>query len=485
MTSRLMRGLSANVAGGLVPMAVTLVVTPFYLHLIGLERFGVLSLVWLLLGYLGIFDLGFGRTVASAVARDSDERRRSEFLWTGLVLSGLGGAAGALIAYGISRFFFDQIFSVSSELSGEIAAALLTLMAILPLVTISSVLTGYLQGREQFGKLNLAQSAGTILFQTAPLLVGWMVSVELPWLAVGALLGRLGGVFLLLAYCMLSSSEARTPRFSAQDVRPMLSFGGWTMASGVINQLMLTMDRFVIGAVSSVNAVAIYSLPYNVIIRATLIPYSWFSVLFPRFAAAKDDDEARGILVFGSRVLLLAITPITVGGLVILKPFLDLWVGREISEQAVPAGTLLMAGFWFYAMTFMPLALFQARGRASVPARAYAVEFVLFVPLLYVAVDQAGVVGAAAAWVFRALLDGALLYWAAGKGALYWKNLALALPALLPVSVFELFFREIEFYMPLKLLCLVWTGVYVLLLLNKDERTMIIQAIRSRSLSKS
>lgn len=479
MSSRLIIGLSANIAGGLVPMAVTLIVTPFYLHQIGLERFGILSLIWLLLGYLGIFDFGFGRTVASAVAREKDENRRADFFWTGLALSTIGGLAGALVAYGISRFFFDQIFSVSSDLSGEIRKALLTLVAILPLVTMSSVLTGYLQGREQFGKLNIAQSAGTILFQTAPLLAGWLISVELPWLAVGALVGRLGGLLVLFAHCLSQSTEARVPRFCAADVRPMLKFGGWTMVSGVINQLMLTMDRFVIGAVSSLHAVAIYSLPYNVIIRVTLIPYSWFSVLFPRFAAAKDDEEARQILEFGSRVMFLAITPITVGGLVLLQPFLNLWVGREIAEQAIPPGTILMAGFWFYAMTFMPLAFFQSRGRAGVPTIAYTIEFIIFVPLLYFSISHAGVVGAAAAWVFRALLDGAVLYWAAGRATVYWKNLGLAVPCLLPVSLFELLGRDLQYYGALKSLFLIWVFIYMVLILSSSEREIVAKFMKS------
>lgn len=479
MSSRLIFGLSANLAGGLVPMAVTLIVTPFYLHLVGLERFGILSLIWLLLGYLGIFDFGFGRTVASAVARESDEHRRADFFWTGLALSTLGGLAGAFLAYCIGRFFFDRIFSVSADLSGEIGTALLTLVAILPFVTISSVLTGYLQGREQFGKLNIAQSAGTILFQTAPLLAGWLVSVELPWLAVGALLGRVGGVILLFAYCLSLSKEARVPRFSISDVRPMLSFGGWTMVSGVMNQLMLTMDRFVIGAVSSLHAVAIYSLPYNVIIRVTLIPYSWFSVLFPRFAAAKHDEEARQILEFGSRVMFLTITPITVCGLIFLKPFLDLWVGREIADQAVPPGTILMAGFWFYAMTFMPLAFFQSRGKARVPTLAYAIEFVVFVPLLYFAVAKAGVIGAAGAWVFRTMLDGIILYWAANRVTVYWKNFALAMPCLLPVSLFELLGRDLEYYNALKSFLLIGSLVYIAFCLLPSERGMVVQFIRS------
>lgn len=479
MKSRLMRGLSANIAGGLVPMAVTLLVTPFYLHLIGLERFGILSLVWLLLGYLGIFDLGFGRTVASSVAREPDETRRAEHLWTGLVLSTISGLVGALVLYGLSIFFFDRVFTLSPELGGEVAGSLLILAAILPLATASSVLAGYLQGREEFARLNIAQSLGTILFQTVPLAAGWWVSIELPSLAAGAFLGRLSGTVLLLAYCLSLSVEAWRPRFSRTDVRPMFSFGSWTMVSGLINQLMLTMDRFVIGAVSSVHAVAIYSLPYNIIIRATLLPYSWFSVLFPRFAAAKDDGEAKEILGFGSRVLLLAITPVTVGGLVIMRPFLDIWVGRDIAAQAAMPGTILMAGFWFYAMTFMPLALFQARGRAHVVAKIYAVEFIIFVPLLYLAVGQAGVAGAAFAWGARALLDGALLYWAAGKAGAYWRNLILALPCLLPVSLIELFYQKDDYSVSIKLMCVAAAGIYTLALLRSDERAAIIALLRA------
>ncbi|MCF3981605.1 hypothetical protein L2D77_33080, partial [Pseudomonas aeruginosa] len=73
-------------------------------------------------------------------------------------------------------------------------------------------------------------------------------------------------------------------------------------------------------------------------------------------------------------------------------------------------------------MTFMPLAFFQSRGKAHVPTLAYAIEFVVFVPLLYFAVAKAGVIGAAGAWVFRTMLDGIILYWAANRVTVYWKN---------------------------------------------------------------
>lgn len=480
----LARGLSANLVGGLMPMVVTLAVTPFYIHAIGLERFGVLSLVWLLLGYLGIFDLGFGRAVTSGVAKAETDDKRSGLLGTGLVLSTGSGVLGAALALTIAYFFFRSVFEVSGNADAEVGHALPILVAILPLVTASSVLAGYLQGLQQFARLNIAQTGGMVLFQVLPLIIAWTISVELPWLAVGALLGRLAGLGLLAFYCVKGSPAARRMQFRPAEIRSMLSFGGWVMLSSVVSQMMLTMDRFVIGAVLSVQAVAIYSIPYNIIIRATLIPYSWFSVLFPRFAAASD-TEARDLLAFGSRVLMLVITPVTVGGLVILRPFLEVWIGRDIAAQAAPTGLMLMGGFWFYALNFMPLAYFQARSRANVPALAYLAEFVIFVPLLYVLIGQGGIVGASVAWTLRVVLDGLIQYGVARQIRAHLKNLALGVPAVAIALSWEILGVETPYFYAGKVVILLGTCCYVLLLLTnkeKHEALAFVRALRRKAI---
>ena len=54
----LSRNLSVNVLGLVAPMAVSFVTVPLYIHAIGAARYGVVTLTWILLGYLGVLDFG-------------------------------------------------------------------------------------------------------------------------------------------------------------------------------------------------------------------------------------------------------------------------------------------------------------------------------------------------------------------------------------------------------------------------------------------
>ena len=71
-------------------MVAALAAVPFLLHYLGQERLGVLSLVWVVIGYFSFLDMGLGRAVTVAVAscradgvsgRKSDHGELAHYDW--------------------------------------------------------------------------------------------------------------------------------------------------------------------------------------------------------------------------------------------------------------------------------------------------------------------------------------------------------------------------------------------------------------------
>ena len=73
-----------NLLSPMAKIAVALVTIPIYLRLVGEARYGVISIVWVLLGFFGYLDLGLSRAVTNALAklRNASQPERARVLLT-------------------------------------------------------------------------------------------------------------------------------------------------------------------------------------------------------------------------------------------------------------------------------------------------------------------------------------------------------------------------------------------------------------------
>lgn len=406
-----------NLLGSFVPMVISLVTVPLYLRVIGLERYGVMSLFWVLLGYFGLFDLGLGRAVSQRLAslRDGSDAERNRIFWAGLILSLGLAVAGTLLLIPIARFGIRFLDVAASDAAREINAAVPLLVIALPVTLLAGITSGALVGRERFGQVNLIDGLSNIFLVVAPLVVAMTLGPSLPYLLATALLVRLAGALLMLGACRSAVPLARPVFPTLATVRPLLGYGGWMTVETAVGYVIAMFDRFVIGAVLGAAAVSTYVIPSNVVQRLVLVPISFAKAQFPRLAHVSE-AQGQAMLVDGIYGLAVLLTPATIGLIAIAEPALILWIGPALGSASAPLAEILLPAIYANGFGYLYLNHLLARDRPAVVAKLHLAEFLPYFGFLYLMLQVAGLEGAAIAWSVRTVLDAVALAWLSGTG---------------------------------------------------------------------
>lgn len=395
---------------------VGIVVVPLIVHRLGTERFGFLSVMWLLIGYFSIFDLGLGRTLTKLAAdylARGQEDKIAPLAWTTLIfVTSMSAVAGLVLALGSGWIAAHVLAASSVGFESEARAAIACVALSLPFVLLTTALIGLLEGYQQFALTNLVRVPIGILLLMAPLAV-------LPFTRhLGVIAAALAAVrvlnTLLLGFLTLRAVPALqcAPVFRTQLLKPLLSFGGWLTVSNVIGPIMVYFDRFFIAGSLGATAVAYYTVPYDALNRLLTLPTAMQGVLFPAFAQLHVHQRTRAVQVFerSSVTTLLLMTVPLVATLLLAYQGLELWVGPSFAQHSALAAKILMVGVLANAMARTPFVFVQGAGHAKWTALLHTIELPFYAFALWWLLKADGIVGAAWAWTARTFIDSVALY---------------------------------------------------------------------------
>ncbi|MBC7490514.1 MAG: oligosaccharide flippase family protein, partial [Glaciimonas sp.] len=265
-----------------------------------------------------------------------------------------------------------------------------------------------LQGRAQFLELNTISVAGSVLIQLVPLSVAWLHGPDLAWLLPAVILSRVVTLSALFWRCREHVFKGQPRIISRTHAKGLLKFGGWVTITALVSPMMVTLDRFVIGAALGAKAVTYYTVPFQLAQRSAIIPGALSSALFPRLAAA-DVSERKLLGSSAIHSLAVVITPVMLLGIVLIEPFLNWWLNPEFASQSALIGQILLLGFWINAFAVIPYAQLQAAGRPDVVAKCHLAEVLPYLFFLYAGLHFFGLKGAAIVFSLRTFTDCLLL----------------------------------------------------------------------------
>lgn len=411
----LARNTSLNLIGRIAPLLVALVTMPYVIRHLGPDRFGLLSLAWMVVGYFALFDLGIGPATTKFVAEllgEGELEKLPELVWTALATQTCFGLLAGVILAVASPLLVYRLLKIPDALHSQAHLVFLIIAVALPVDFASGSLRGVLGASQRFDLLNAVGVPASALNYLLPV-VALALGYGLPVIVLLLVAARAVSLGILVVLCLrLHPALGTGMRFNRHLIRPILSFGGWVAVSGAISPILVYFDRFLIGAVLSIAAVGFYTPPFLISEKLAILPSSLVASLFPAFSThsgRRDAEWIRIAFVRSLKFILLVVGPAALMLVFFARPILTLWLGIRFAAEGKLVLQILAVGFLANSLAFVPAALLQGVGRPDLPAKFHLVELPIHISLAWFMVTRFGLPGAALAWTFRVSLDFILL----------------------------------------------------------------------------
>ncbi len=399
-----------NFWGLAIPYAVAFIAIPIIIRKLGLERFGILSLIWVVIGYFSIVDLGLSRAttkyVAEALGRGSIQEI-PKFVWTTVFLQCLLGIIGTLVFIAFTPFLVGRLLNIPHDYFLEAKSAFLIMGLSLPIILLSSSFRGILEAAQKFDLINLIKVPVSISMYLLPLF-GLLLGFNLSGIVVLFVVARAASLLAWLFFCIkLFPNLALNINFHIATVKLLLNFGGWASLSSLLFYFMNSADRFLIGGLLTIKELSFYSAPLEIVSRFSIIPGSLSMILFPAFstlAGSKEDLRSKILYVRSIKYIIIGIGPIALLFANYSKPFLRLWLGPLFAVESSNVFKFLCLGFIVSSLSSIPFNFLFGIGKVKSIVFIQFIEIIFYIPLATIFIANWGINGAAFALGIKALL---------------------------------------------------------------------------------
>jgi O-antigen/teichoic acid export membrane protein len=435
-----------------IPLIVALFSLPLLIKGLGTDRFGILTLVWMVIGYFSLFDLGLGRALTQIVAEKiglGEEEKLPSLIWTASLMMIILGVLGAIVVTILSPWLVFNILKVPKYLERETLNTFYLLAASIPIVTSTAGHVGVLSALQRFDLINIIKTPMSIFMFLGPLIVLQWTNNLFP-VVLCLVVSR------FVAWIMYTSSCIRTIpvitkgiKFEKKLLKELMAFGGWMTVTNVIGPFLVSIDRLLIGSLISVTAVSYYTTPYEVVTKLWIVPAAIVGVLFPAFSMsyANNVEQTIELLFKSKKYIAIVLFPIILAIITFAGFGLENWLGKSFSEKSTLTLQWLAAGVFINSVAQVSYVFIQGIGKPEITAKIHCIQLPFYLLLLWALILKYGILGAALAWFTRIFIDTLMLFYSmhnllGNKSTIILRNTIFYLGAILGVFFVVSLFKD-------------------------------------------
>ncbi|MBU1182525.1 MAG: flippase [Proteobacteria bacterium] len=351
ISQKIIKNTIFNAVGRFWGILVALILTPYIIRHIGIERYGIWALVGVLTGYFGLLDFGIGTSFVKYISEfyaKKDFEKINQVINTGFVFYSIF----AIFLITLSFFVINPLltfFKIPSHLYNE--SVFVFFLGII-LFSVSNALSpfgaiqGGLQRMDISNKVAIAVSipniAGTIFFLEK--------GYSLPGLMVnnGIVLLISSVASLVIAFRILPELRFNPLVSTKAMLKKLFGFGAKVQITKIASLLHSHLDEILLAYFLNIGFVAYYAVAQGLTSKISEMPLMLISAIMPAASeldARSEKGKLQELYFRSMKYLILAGTPIFIMGFTFAHSFIQAWLGAGYERTAFTLQLLLVAGF--------------------------------------------------------------------------------------------------------------------------------------------
>jgi O-antigen/teichoic acid export membrane protein len=346
---RLMAGTLGSLVNRLAGLFLAFFLTPFVVHSIGVEAYGLWAIVGAAVNYFALLDCGVGSSFVKYLAEFLERREHDEvrhvmtfgflfYLALGLIILPLVRVTGPHI---VSYLRLDPQYAAAAS------RLLLLAVAYFVIANMFGIFGSFIMAMQRTEIVGLIDTGYQLVYAISLVLMLHLHYgvFALPY-AIFCACGATALIKIALVYRMFGNPWRNPFQLERGLLKRVLKFGLWMQVNALTGVINLETDRIILGAFVSVISAGYYELGNRLAALARILPSTLLAPLMPAAAAIDGRQEGNRLnIVYVRGTRYLALTTFGMAGFLIGAgtQILRVWMGRSYPYVTLVMGALLVS----------------------------------------------------------------------------------------------------------------------------------------------
>ncbi|MFH1552854.1 MAG: oligosaccharide flippase family protein [Candidatus Omnitrophota bacterium] len=393
-----------------------LLLTPYILSHIGIERYGIWAIVTVVTGYFGLLDLGIGSAYVKYISECYTNKDYNGL--NGIVNTGFSFYLVLSVVISLLAFFsihpLVSILKIPAGMEKEASFVIIggiSLFGLSGAISVFSAIQAGLQRMDVSVKISLLSSVINVLGIIFVLgkgmgLIGLMLNNIFVFIIAGI-------INVIAAYKLLPSLVfAPFVRMKWDVFIKLLRFGYRMQIVRLSELVVFQTDRLLIAVFFGVRAVGIYQIGVTLVNYARQLPLFLIPAVLPaasEISTRKDAAKLAELYLRGSKYLFVIAAPIMALLISLANLIVNLWVGNGYETSAAIA-RLLAIGYVVNVTAGMAFTVGMGIGLTKMLSRSAAITMIINLILSILLLKLIGFYGVAIATSVALIIGPVYLY---------------------------------------------------------------------------